>query len=122
MSPHKSSSHPKPAPEIPFHFDAAFSRSEVPALEKRHATHMGPNRRAMLVVLAMSSQEMLERFAPNFEHGTGERLAEMIKCIDQYAGYLKTTIELAEAAMARLATVYAYLMEQAGAAEGGHHE
>lgn len=84
-----------------FSFEAIFTGEQVREMEENHNETWGVNRRLTMITLSRSKDQLKEGFLTAGE----EVLVSAFDRIEDYKKYLNSSIELADAAMARLAIV-----------------
>lgn len=83
-------------------FEAVLSEQQVEEYERTQNTHWGARRRMALVSLLRNKQQLVDGFG----EGDGpDALLDMIEDISDWQNHLKSQLELAEMAVARLAVV-----------------
>lgn len=93
-------------------FKAPFTKQQVEEIEAKHNTTWGVRRRVLMATMSLSSKEMIDSFAPLISEDNGDTYIEMFEMIKDYRKHLEDSIELADAAMARLLLVGEYLSDK----------
>jgi hypothetical protein len=94
------------ATQTPVEFDAVFTEKDVFKIEGEYNTTWGVSRRIMMMVLSKSSADLSNIFKSIIaDDDTGRVYFEMLEQIDDYKEHLKSGMELADAAAARLLMV-----------------
>ena len=91
-------------------FEPVFTKEQVLSFEAAHNETWGVNRRLMMMALARSSEQLTAAFADSAEDN-GDTLFALIDQISDYGEHLKSGVELAEAAVARLLMVGQFIAE-----------
>lgn len=94
-------------------FKPAFTDEQVKSFEANYNETWGVGRRITMIVLSRSSTQLIDGFAPMIVDDDGDACIQLIEQITDYRDHLQASVELAEAALARLLIVGEY------AAEGG---
>lgn len=94
-------------------FKAPFTKQQVEEIEAKHNTTWGMRRRVLMATMSLSSKEMIDGFSPLLSEDNGDAYIEMFQMIKDYRQHLQDSVELADAAMARLLLVGKYLSDQA---------
>ena len=91
-------------------FEPVFTQEQVLSFEAANNETWGVNRRLMMMALARSSEQLTAAFADSAEDN-GDTLFALIDQISDYGEHLKSGVELAEAAVARLLMVGQFIAE-----------
>ena len=93
-------------------FAPIFTKEKVGFLEEQYETTWGRNRRVMMEILSLSSDQLLDVLAKAKEsEGDAEVTLAMTKAIINFRTHLYAGIELADSALARITTVGDFIVE-----------
>ena len=91
-------------------FEPVFTKEQGMSFEAAYNGTWGVNRRLMMMTLASSSEQLITAFADSVEDND-DTLITLIDQISNYGEHLKSGMELAEAAVARLLMVGQFIAE-----------
>lgn len=96
-------------------FDPVFTDEQLQSFEENHNETWGVKRRITMMALSRTSDQLIDGFSSLVAEGNSDSFFALLEQITDYRDHLKSGVELADAAFARLVLVGKYVTEGAAA-------